>query len=61
MKPLPHLRVAGAFLVEPTSFQAFQSLDAPLVMGEGAIVSVTLLTPLVLRRLRDRAGHSALI
>ena len=35
--------------MEPTSFQAFQSLDAPLFTGEGLILSVVLLFPVLLR------------
>jgi len=49
----PSLNLSGQLLVKPTSFQAFQSLDAPLFTGEALIVSVILLAPLLLRALRD--------
>lgn len=34
-----------SLLTEPTTFQQFHSLDAPLFTGEGLIMSVVLLTP----------------
>jgi len=55
----PGLSSSGQLLLEPTSFHAFQSLDAPLATGEGLIVSMTLLTPLLLKRLRHRLDHSS--
>lgn len=36
-------------LMKPTSFQLFESLDAPLLTGEGLIVSLVLLLPILLR------------
>jgi len=36
-------------LMEPTMFQQFHSLDAPLFTGEGLIVSMVLLMPVLLR------------
>jgi len=48
-------------LAEPSSFVPFQSLDAPLLTGDGLIVSAMLLTPLFLRGLRKsvKALHTA--
>jgi|GEM_PF-1002306 len=48
----PSLNLSGQLLVKPTSFQAFQSLDTPLFTGEGLIVSMMMLSPLLLRALR---------
>ena len=45
----PSFLSSAQLLVEPTSFQAFQSLDAPLFTGEGLILSVVLLFPVLLR------------
>jgi len=45
----PSFLSRAQLLVEPTSFQPFQSLDAPLFTGEGLILSVVLLFPVLLR------------
>jgi len=45
----PSFLSSAQLLVEPTSFQPFQSLDAPLFTGEGLILSVVLLFPVLLR------------
>jgi len=39
-------------LVEPITFQQFQSLDAPLLTGGGLIMSAVLLSPVLLRACR---------
>lgn len=49
----PSLSLSCRTLVKPISFQPFQSLDASLVTGEGLIVSVVLLAPLLLKAFRN--------
>jgi membrane-bound metal-dependent hydrolase YbcI (DUF457 family) len=44
----PNVLQNAQLLVEPTTFQPFQSLDAPLLTGEGLILSVVLLLPVLL-------------
>ncbi len=39
-------------LTEPTTFQPFQTLDAPLLTNEGIILSTVLLTPVLVRACR---------
>ncbi|MFQ6087231.1 MAG: metal-dependent hydrolase [Candidatus Bathyarchaeia archaeon] len=45
----PSLLPSAQLLMEPTSFQPFQGLDAPLLTGGGLIISVVLLLPVLLR------------
>jgi membrane-bound metal-dependent hydrolase YbcI (DUF457 family) len=41
-------------LIQPTTFQHFQSLDAPLFTGEGLIISLLLSAPLLLKAVKKR-------
>jgi hypothetical protein len=45
-------------LAQPTTFQRFQSLDAPLFTGEGLIISLLLSAPLLMKAVR-RHAHRA--
>jgi membrane-bound metal-dependent hydrolase YbcI (DUF457 family) len=45
-------------LTQPTTFQRFQSLDAPLFTGDGLIISLLLSAPLLLKAVEGRA-HGA--
>ena len=45
-------------LTQPTAFQRFQSLDAPLFTGEGLIISLLLTAPLLLKAV-ERHVHLA--
>lgn len=45
----PSLLPSVQLLMKPTTFQPFQSLDAPLFTGEGLILSTVLLLPVLLK------------
>ena len=45
----PSLLPSVQLLMKPTTFQPFQSLDAPLFTGEGLILSVVLLLPVLFK------------
>jgi membrane-bound metal-dependent hydrolase YbcI (DUF457 family) len=45
-----------SLLMKPTAFQRLQSLDAPLFTGEGLIISLLLLAPLLLKAV-ERYAH----
>ena len=45
-------------LTQPTTFQPLQSLDAPLLTGEGLITSLLLSTPLLLKAAERRARRA---
>lgn len=53
----PSFSLSGRMLMEPTSFQTFQSLDAPLFTGAGLIVSVMLLAPLLFKAIRNKGNN----
>jgi len=46
-------------LAKPTTLQRLQSLDAPLFTGEGLIISLLLLAPVLLRAVLRRAHRAA--
>jgi len=50
----PILSLTARLLLEPTSFQPFRSLDAPLATGEGLIVSMMLLAPPLFKTMRNK-------
>jgi len=47
----PSLTSSVKLITEPITFQPFQSLDAPLLTGEGLILSAVLLMPILLKAL----------
>lgn len=48
----PSLAPTTQLLTKPTTFQQFQSLDAPLFTGDGLILSVVLLAPILFKALK---------
>jgi len=45
----PSLTSSAQLLTKPITFEQFQSLDAPLFTGEGLILSIVLLSPILLK------------
>lgn len=50
----PTLFISAQLLTRPVSFETLKYLDAPLFTGEGMILSIILLSPLLVRALGDR-------
>jgi len=48
----PSFVPSARLLMKPTTFQQFQSLDAPLITGEGFIILAVLLMPVLLKAFR---------
>lgn len=48
----PSLAPSAQLLTKPIMFQQFQSIDAPLFTGEGLILSVVLLSPVLVKACR---------
>jgi len=57
----PTLTPAVKLAVEPTSFIAFQSMDAPLFTGEGLIISTMLVLPILIRAFREGRAKSSTV
>ena len=55
----PTLTPALRLAMEPTRFIAFRSLDAPLFTGEGLIISMVLVLPLLFKIFGERQGALA--
>ena len=55
----PTLTPALKIAMEPTRFIAFRSLDAPLFTGEGLIISMVLVLPLLFKVFGERRGALA--
>ena len=55
----PTLTPALRLAMEPTRFTAFRSLDAPLFTGEGLIISIVLVLPLLFKFFGERQGALA--
>ena len=53
-----HIIPTLKLLTRPTTFQPLQSLDAPLLTGEGLITSLLLSTPLLLKTVERRARRA---
>ena len=51
LRSSPSLRLSTHLLFEPTQFQRFESLDAPLFTSEGLIASLMLITPILMKKL----------
>lgn len=52
---LPYFTLNLALLTRPSEFVVFQSLDAPLITGEGLAISLVLLVPCLIQLIRGRA------
>ncbi|MGQ9552157.1 MAG: metal-dependent hydrolase [Candidatus Bathycorpusculaceae bacterium] len=60
----PSLALSAQLLMEPITFQQFQSLDAPLFTGEGLVLTAVLLMPVFFKAFKawwQRAGGRELV
>lgn len=53
----PSISLSGQMLMEPISFQPFQSLDAPLFTGRGLIISMMLVTSILFRAIQKKRDY----